>query len=187
MIPSHLSLNHPQFSLSLNHAQFSLSDTYQSLTVVFPVCLLSLTIDVPSQCPLHSHPPHSLPSQFPLSHLSTSPLGPRTWSPSACPLSVTPCSFPSQFHCGHSLSMCPSQHPLPSSPSVPPFSPMPSEQPHTRASVPSELTHSQAPASNPSLALQTLSVLSRQTSPAQNRFRRLELIYFHGFPYWFPT
>lgn len=132
-------------SLSLSPPLFSLSDSHQS--------------------------PHSYVSSLPSqSHhgrsLSMSPSQP---SPSECPFSVSPQSplnFPSQSHCGHSLLMSPSQHPLPSSPSVLPFSPMPSDQPHTRATFPLELTHSQAPASKPaSLYKHFLLCLDRLPQP----------------------
>lgn len=125
-------------SLSLSRPQFSLLDSHQSLTVTFPVCLLSLTMDVPSQRPPFSHSP----SQFPC---SVSPQSPLNFPPIAlraathegkCPIGADPLS-------GTSIK--------------------------------------------PSLTLQTLSALSRQTFPAQIRSRRLELPYFHGFPYWFPT
>lgn len=177
---SHPSLS-PQFhhgcplSVFLSCPQFSLSDSHQSVPVTFPVCLLSLTMDVPSQCP-----PCSLLSQFSLSHLSASTLSPAEMislmSPSECPLSVTPCSFPSQSHCRRSLSTSP-----------------PKLCPHAlrAATHKGECSIGADPLSDtsikPSLTLQTLSALSRQTSPAQNRFRRPELTYFHGFPYWFPT
>lgn len=102
----------------------------------------------------------SVTSQLPLSVSPTEMISlnvPLRVSPLSFFLSVIPCSFPSQSHCARSLS---------SSPSVSPFSPLPSEQPHTKESVPSELTHSQAPASNPaSLHKHFLLCLDRLPQP----------------------
>lgn len=123
---------------------------------VFPLRLPS----VPSQ--LHFQSAFSVsPWTFPLNvPLTAIPLS----VPSQFPLS--PLNFPSQSHCGHSLLMSPSQHSLLSSPSVPPFSPVPSDQPHSRATFPLELTHSQAPASKPaSLYKHFLLCLDRLPQP----------------------
>lgn len=152
-------------SVSLSPTQFSLSDSHQSPHSYISSlpsqshngCLLSMPPSQPSpSVSLLSFP--SVTAGFPLSVPHRCPL---SVSPSECPLSVSP-----QSHCRHSLSTSHSQHPLTSSPSVPPFSPMPSEQPHTRANFPSELTHSQAPASNPaSLYKHFLLCLDRLPQP----------------------
>jgi len=134
---------------------------------------------VPSQSP-HSHPPlpHSLPSlsccRYPLatspSHypLSVSPQSPH--SPLSS-LTFTPHAVPSQSCHRSPLSTSPAHHPL-----VRPT------QPHMRSTLRPELI-----GAGPSSALQTPHTLSRQTSPARNRFIGLELTHFHAFPYWFPT
>lgn len=137
------------------------------LSSVFPLRLPSVPPSYISSLPSQSHhgcPLSMPPLQSPFSVFPQSPLSFHSQSCrddlSQCPPQSVPSQSPPAVSPLNPTVDVPSQHPLPS------CALMPSEQPHIRVSAPSELTHSQTPASNPaSLYKHFLLCLDRLPQP----------------------